>query len=282
MKQLLKMILISTPFFATLNLSAQWTGPTLGFMNTGNSIRISKLGGLSGTIESPIPPVFEAKLTGSGAPEYLFLIDYSGKIGIGTDNPSASLHIANSGNFKITRTNGSSICSIDNLGRFILTTDGVNNQYRGLFINNGTSDFFKVTQSELSYSTVFKVDANVTVSSDLIIKDNAGNIQFRAYKNGNVWAREVNVNLTSIPPDYVFDASYNLPSLSEVEKYIVQHKHLPKIASAQEMETKGSISINEMQFKLLEKVEELTLYMIQVNKENVALRERITVLENQK
>jgi hypothetical protein len=283
MKLLLKPIFVSIMSLCALNLSAQWTGPTSGLLNTVNNVRITKEGGLSGTPESPLPPLFEAKLVNGGASDYLFHIAYSGKIGIGTANPGASLHIANGGNFKMTRSNGNSICSIDDLGRFILTTDGVNNQYRGLFLNNGTTDFLKITQGELTYSSVFKIDANVNIASgDLIIKDNVGDIQFRAYANGLVRAREVRVNLSSIAPDYVFDKSYKLLSLPEVEQFISKYKHLPNVASAQEMTNEGSINVNDMQFKLLEKVEELTLYLIQLNKENQELKERVSIIENQK
>lgn len=283
MKTTLKPFLFLIVSLISIHLSAQtpWDGPNSGFVDTEHNVRIIKPDGLFGTPEDPLPPVFEAKLIGDGDPKYLFHIGYSGKVGIGTHTPSASLHIANSGNFRMSRTNGNSICSIDNIGKFILTTDGINSQTRGLFINNGTSDFFKVTQSELSYSSVFKIDNNVILTADLIIKDSNGDIQFRAFKDGTVWAREVNVNMITIPPDYVFDESYKLLTLSEVEQFIAKHKHLPNVASAKEMTDEGSINVNEMQFKLLEKVEELTLYLIQLKNENEALKNRVSELETQ-
>ena len=92
--------------------------------------------------------------------------------------------------------------------------------------------------------------------------------------NGKMICEEVNVKLASSGwPDYVFSANYKLPGLNEVEKFIADNNHLPNIPSAREVEKSG-IELGEMNRKLLEKVEELTLYIIAQNK-------RLTALENQ-
>ena len=78
--------------------------------------------------------------------------------------------------------------------------------------------------------------------------------------------------------DYVFQPGYRLPSLSEVNAYIQQNHHLPDIPSEAEVKEKG-VSVGEMQAKLLAKVEELTLHMIQQESENKELRQRIAQLE---
>lgn len=78
--------------------------------------------------------------------------------------------------------------------------------------------------------------------------------------------------------DYVFEDSYNLKSLSEVENYVNEHKHLPGMPSAAEMDANG-VSVSQMSNLLLEKVEELTLHMIQLEKENAALKARVSELE---
>lgn len=82
---------------------------------------------------------------------------------------------------------------------------------------------------------------------------------------GKVIAEEVKVQLQANWPDYVFTDTYVLPSLSEVEKYILENGHLENIPSAKEVEEDG-ISVGEMNAKLLEKVEELTLYIIEQEK----------------
>ena len=78
--------------------------------------------------------------------------------------------------------------------------------------------------------------------------------------------------------DYVFDENYNLKSLSEVESYVNEHKHLPGMPSAAEMDANG-VSVSKMSNLLLEKVEELTLHMIKLEKENAALKARVQELE---
>ena len=92
---------------------------------------------------------------------------------------------------------------------------------------------------------------------------------------------EAKVQATVAPPDYVFKADYNLRSLEEVEAYINEHSHLPEIPSAAEFEAEG-IKLGLMSFDLLKKVEELTLYMIDMKKENDALKARVVELENKK
>jgi hypothetical protein len=78
--------------------------------------------------------------------------------------------------------------------------------------------------------------------------------------------------------DYVFDESYNLKSLSEVESYVNEHKHLPGIPSAADMAENG-VSVSAMSNMLLEKVEELTLHMIRLEKENEALKAEVKSLK---
>ena len=65
--------------------------------------------------------------------------------------------------------------------------------------------------------------------------------------------------------DFVFENNYNLPSLESVDKFIKENKHLPEIASAKEMQKDG-INLSEMNIKLLQKIEEMTLYIIEQNK----------------
>lgn len=77
-------------------------------------------------------------------------------------------------------------------------------------------------------------------------------------------AKEVKVTL-SPTVDFVFEENYSLPKLEDVEKHIKEKKHLPEIAS-KEMEKEG-VNVGEFQIKLLQKIEELTLYSIEQNKQ---------------
>lgn len=97
---------------------------------------------------------------------------------------------------------------------------------------------------------------------------------------GKIQAREVVVTSTSPFPDYVFNDDYEPISLDELEKVIKENRRLPDIPSADEVKRNG-INLGEMQAKLLKKIEELTLYLIDLKKQNQLLREHIIRFENQ-
>ena len=91
--------------------------------------------------------------------------------------------------------------------------------------------------------------------------------------DGKIHAKEVEVK-ANIWADYVFKKGYKLHTLEEVEKHIVEKGHLPNIPSAQEVAEKG-INLGEMDTKLLEKIEELTLYSIEQNKQIKSQKEQL-------
>ncbi|MFL9483961.1 hypothetical protein ACI6Q2_14375, partial [Chitinophagaceae bacterium LWZ2-11] len=82
---------------------------------------------------------------------------------------------------------------------------------------------------------------------------------------GKLGARKVVVTQAANWPDYVFDSSYNLPALAQVEQFIKDNKHLPDVPSAKEVTDRG-LDVGDNQAVLLKKIEELTLYMIEQNK----------------
>lgn len=96
--------------------------------------------------------------------------------------------------------------------------------------------------------------------------------------NGGIRATEVKVQTNIAVPDYVFETDYELPTLAEVEAYVKQHKHLPEIPSAKDIERDG-LDLAEMNLLLLKKVEELTLHIIQLDKTNGELTERVQATE---
>ncbi|MCK4979196.1 MAG: hypothetical protein KAS62_02315, partial [Candidatus Delongbacteria bacterium] len=93
------------------------------------------------------------------------------------------------------------------------------------------------------------------------------------YITGKLYATEIEVKLPLFP-DYVFKDDYNLLSLSQVEDHINTHGYLPGMPSEQEVVENG-LNINEMQLKLVEKIEELTLHMIRLEKENNELKNKL-------
>jgi len=91
---------------------------------------------------------------------------------------------------------------------------------------------------------------------------------------GGINAQEVLVTVTAGGADFVFDKGFKLQSLPELENYVTANKHLPDIPSAKEMEKTG-LKMGEFQIKLLQKVEELTLYVIKQQKEIEELKTKI-------
>ncbi|MCV9387447.1 hypothetical protein [Reichenbachiella ulvae] len=90
--------------------------------------------------------------------------------------------------------------------------------------------------------------------------------------NGTIHSSEVRVDLDVPAPDYVFSPDYQLNTLEETAAYIEENHHLPEIPSAAEMEANG-VELGEMNMLLLKKIEELTLHMIELKKENQQLKE---------
>ena len=96
---------------------------------------------------------------------------------------------------------------------------------------------------------------------------------YRLLVKGGVMTEKVKVALASTGDwsDYVFEPDYKRLSLEEVERFVKENKHLPNVPSAEEM-VKGGLDVAKTDAKLLEKIEELTLYVIELNKEIQALK----------
>ncbi len=101
----------------------------------------------------------------------------------------------------------------------------------------------------------------------------------KLYVAGRIMTEEVKVMLKSNWADFVFDKNYNLISLYDLEYYIAENNHLPNIPSANKVEKEG-INIGEMNSKLLQKIEELTLYTIEQEKKIDKLEKQINELMN--
>ncbi len=158
-----------------------------------------------------------------------------------------------------------------NFGFRKLTTDSKWLNY--LYINDISNDIifnYNNTSNQEFGNIIFK---NGTV---LIGKDLPQNSAYRLDVAGSIRANEVKVNLDGA--DFVFEDSYTLKTLQEVENYIKENKKLPGIEPAKEMEAKGA-NLGELNSKLLQKIEELTLYVIQLNKDVEDLKEKNKLLE---
>jgi hypothetical protein len=126
--------------------------------------------------------------------------------------------------------------------------------------NNGNLVFYTRNSQNMIERVRISKDGNVLIGTTLPDPTNA-----LLTVNGTIHAKEINVTV-DIPADYVFHPSYNLMPLNQVEQFVKINSHLPEIPSAAEVEKNG-LNIGEMQNKLLQKIEELTLYLIRQQKE---------------
>ncbi len=125
--------------------------------------------------------------------------------------------------------------------------------------------------------------------TDIYYTNTTGNVGIgtndtRGYRfavNGDAIFTKVKVKQYSTWPDYVLGQDYKIPTLAELEKYIQQNRHLPDVPSADEVEKNG-LDLGDSQAVLLKKIEELTLYIIDINKkveklseENAALKKKL-------
>ncbi len=131
-------------------------------------------------------------------------------------------------------------------------------------INNGTLKLSGYIGND-EENARFVIHTDNATNYNFMELRNINGVQFKVTGTGIVYAKEIKV-MTNIPtPDYVFEKDYNLMTISELEKFIFQNKHLPNVPSAKEVEETG-MNLASLSNVLLEKVEELTLYTIQQQK----------------
>jgi len=125
-------------------------------------------------------------------------------------------------------------------------------------------------------------NAKLHLNGAMLVGGNAERIAtgYQVSVAGKIIAEEVKVQLRASWPDYVFGSNYKLMPLEQLEQSINANKHLPNIPAAADVEKNG-IMLGDMNKKLMEKVEELTLYIIDINKKNTALTEKVEKLEKQ-
>ena len=195
---------------------------------------------------------------------YLGDIHYKyGNVGIGTSSPIQLLHIKN-GNSLIESTTGTA--------SFRLKSGGVGARH-WMFFSSGSDGAFGLYDIDASARRL-----TATTSGGIGI----GTSSIGTYKlavEGTIGCRELVV--TTAPwADFVFEDNYRLPTLNEVDQFIQENKHLPGIPTEAEVKEKG-FSVGNISSKLLQKIEELTLYVIDIKKENNSLKAQLANIEAQ-
>lgn len=233
----------------------------------------------------------------------------SGKVGIGVDEPKEKLHIA--GAIRGTGTAGQLMIRTDSGYVYVGPTTKSTMNFRtncsryvfDMPIYNQTGVYSASNDNNLILQTnhtprltILRSNGYVGIgtSSPVHMLEVAGsmraeriiathkigigtiNPQYMLDVRGTIRANEIIVNSGSA--DFVFADDYNLRSLSEVHQFIQEHKHLPEIQSAEQMEKNG-VSVNELQIQLLQKIEELTLYLIQQEQTIQNLQQQVEQLK---
>jgi hypothetical protein len=172
-----------------------------------------------------------------------------GNIGIGISNPLSRLHI--DGTLRLQSPNNNSFrIRVEDDGDLHFVRDGDNT---AMIIND--------------YNGAVGIGSNMTSIPS----------GYQLAVNGNVRCREVRVTNQGWA-DFVFADNYQLKSLTEVEQFIKENNHLPDVPSEAEVLENGT-DLGKIDAILLQKIEELTLYMIELKKENDELREEIEALK---
>ncbi|MDY0076911.1 MAG: hypothetical protein RBR87_06505 [Bacteroidales bacterium] len=139
------------------------------------------------------------------------------------------------------------------------------------------------SESNMAFKSALNGNAGSKVNwNEVMVITQQGNVgigtadtkNYKLAVKGNLIAEEVVIKLAGQWPDFVFEDTYELMPHAELEQFIQSNKHLPGIPDAQEVVEKG-VSIGEMNALLLQKIEELTLYMLQQQKEIEVLKQQL-------
>jgi hypothetical protein len=204
-------------------------------------------------------------------------------VGIGISTPTARLHVAsgvtNQSGLRFANLNSASPAPI-NSSKF-LTVDAAGNVVLANYAGGGRQSASDNTdvfwQRKDSYLISMKNEP--VIIGQTISKMPTG---YKLFVADGILTEKVKVAIknTADWSDKVFDPTYRLKSLTEIERYIKTYQHLPGVPSAEEVVKQG-VDIGRMDAKLLEKIEELTLYSIQLQKENQQQRQINQAQQNQ-
>ena len=223
--------------------------------------------------------------------------DYT-RVGIGTNTPSQKLDICHS-----DPTGGIDINQISkdptiNTSEIRFSRSGTEKFAIGYTVSDNRPNFF--IWSHIRQKTSLFIDgangmtgldtewpvAKLDINGDLHVQDKVGigcvapsSDLYKLFVEGGIEARDIKVTINTFP-DYCFETDYKLMSIKELDNFISSNKHLPELPSAQEVKNNNGFEVGGMQIKLIKKIEEQTLYIIDLQKQIDELRKQLDIVIN--
>lgn len=204
----------------------------------------------------------EIQARNNGSSSTLFLQNSGGNVALGNITPTSQLHMTGDLNMQSsTPTVQLKNVAGTDMGFFQVDSDDIR---IGTNATNDTGDF--IVRTNGANRIYVKPNGQVSIGTATPATG------YMLSVNGKAVVEELKVQLSGNWPDYVFANNYKMKSFDELRSYIAENKHLPNIPAAVEVEKSG-LEVGEMQRKMMEKIEELTLYVLQ-------LEEKIKDLKN--
>jgi len=206
---------------------------------------------------------FQLRTVNSGVLVEAVAISSGGNVGIGTTVPDAKLSVV--GNISMPLLSSIGFGQSD---RFSYDSKSIGNYTLGWYgdsQNTGAAMSYLSSYGGIKFFTQSSARVTITQNGNVGIGTTIPDTKLAVL--GTIHSNEVKVDLNVPAPDYVFESAYQLPTLDELSTYIKVNKHLPEVPAACTMEENG-VNLGEMNMLLLKKIEELTLYVIELKKQN--------------
>ena len=214
-----------------------------------------------------------------------------GKVGIGTNNPTEKLQVQGNiksigdiNSYRLNNDIGGKI-GFETYDAFLINSQKVAHYGMSKYSNENSQPTLALSGY---FGTTFHTNGGerMRITQDGKIGIGTKSPDAKLTVNGDIHAKEVKIDL-AIAPDYVFEkyydgystlkSDYKMPTLQEIEAFTKENKHLPEVPSSKEIKENG-LKLGEMNAILLQKVEELTLYLIEQNKEIEKLKTKVDEL----
>lgn len=256
------------------------------FSDLGGNMLFSTIPSITGSQQTVLDPEFIKSVK--------FSITADGKVGVGTTIPSRSLEICHTDEKgglvlnQVSDTNTTTEIRFSNRGteKFAVGYWGNSQNGPAFFVWNhilpGTALFISGRNNRIGINTEWpaaQLDVNGNFKAKAIgvgIDPPSCDSLYKVWIEGGLAAREIKVTNLQFP-DFVFESNYPLRSIENLDQFIKQEHHLPEIPSQSEIKKDGGVKVGELQSKLLQKIEEQTLYIISLQKQINELREQINI-----